>query len=225
VRGGPEIPGVDKGVIHEELSKVGLSPLDKGVDNLQSCFGGYCVNGNLNTQPLLRKVEKIVEELELNNLDIKISASGCPNSCGISHLSDIGFMGVVEPALNKKKCTGCDICTKACRVDAIKIENKLAVIDLEKCKNCDMCIKACPFDAIYEKREGIAVLVGGRGAYFMSDNKTGDPRIGEKLIDFIDEKRALQVTESILKLVKEKKKTVAEIIDEMGFESFKEAVL
>lgn len=228
VRGGPEIPGVEEGaieIIREELKEVGLSLLEKGVDNLQTCFGGYCVNGNLDTQPLLRKVEKIVKELGLNNLDIKISASGCPNSCGISHLSDIGFMGVVEPEVVEKKCTGCDICTKACRVGAIKIENKLAVIDLEKCRNCDICIKACPFDAIYEKRQGIAILVGGRGPGFLKDKKIGETRLGVKIIDFIDEKRALQITEKILVLVKEKNKTVAELIDEIGLENFKEAVL
>jgi dissimilatory sulfite reductase (desulfoviridin) alpha/beta subunit len=228
VRGGPEIPGIreeDFEEIRKELNKVDLSILDDGIDNLQTCFGGYCVNGNLNTQPLLCEVEKIVKKLGLNDLDIKISASGCPNSCGISHLSDIGFIGVVEPAVNKKKCTGCDICTKACRVDAIKIENKLAVIDLDKCKNCDMCIKACPFDALYEKRQGVGILVGGRGAYFMNDQKTGDTRIGEKLIDFITEEEALRITQRILELAKAKNKTVAELIDELGFENFKDFVL
>jgi dissimilatory sulfite reductase (desulfoviridin) alpha/beta subunit len=228
VRGGPEIPGIKEDSIEDirkELKKVGLSILDKGIDNLQSCFGGYCVNGNLNTQPLLQKIEEIVENLGFNNLDIKISASGCPNSCGISHLSDIGFIGVVEPEVIKKKCTGCDICTRACRVDAIKIENKLAVINLDKCKNCDMCIKACPFDALYEKRQGIGILVGGRGAYFMNDGRTGEPRIGQMLIDFITEEQALQITERILRFLKEENKTPAEIIDEIGLEKFKEAVL
>ena len=116
VRGGPEIPGIDPVLceeIRESLNEADLHILDSGIDNLQTCFGVYCTNGNLDTQPLLQKVEKLIQKLELNDLDIKISASGCPNSCGISHLSDIGFMGVVEPAVDKKKCTGCDICTKA----------------------------------------------------------------------------------------------------------------
>ncbi|MFH1684253.1 MAG: 4Fe-4S binding protein [Candidatus Margulisiibacteriota bacterium] len=228
VRGGPEIPGVNRDafkIASEELKGAGLSVLDNGIDNLQSCFGGYCANGNLDTQPFLRQVEKIVEKIGLNDLDIKISASGCPNSCGISHLSDIGYIGVVEPEVIKDKCTGCDICTKACRVNTIKIENKLAVIDLDKCKNCDMCIKACPFDALREKRQGVGILVGGRGAYFMDDQKTGSPRIGQMLIDFIDEKQALQITEKILLLVQAKGRNVAELIDELGLEKFKEAVL
>ena len=134
-------------------------------------------------------------------------------------------MGVVEPAVDKKKCTGCDICPKACRVDAIEIVDKLAVIDLEKCKNCDMCIKACPFDALYEARQGVAILVGGRGAYFMDDKKTGKPIIGQLLIDFITEKQALKIAERILVLVKAKNQNVAELIESLGLEKFKEAVL
>ena len=62
-------------------------------------------------------------------------------------------------------------------------------------------------------------------ASFLKDKKIGETRLGVKIIDFIDEKRALQITEKILMLVKEKDKTVAELIDEMGLESFKEAVL
>ena len=228
VRGAPEIPGIKKGAIGEikkELKAEDLELLESGIDNLQSCFGGYCTNGNLNTQPFLRKVEGIVRKIGLNDLNIKISASGCPNSCGITQLSDIGYMGVVEPEVDIEKCTGCDICVKACKVKAIKIENKKAVIDLNKCKNCDICIKSCPFDALIEKREGVAVYVGGKGPGFFSDEKTGDTRLGEKLIDFISEERALIITEKILGLVKKKNKTVSELIEETGIAKFKEEVL
>ena len=227
-RGAPEIPGVKEGNIEgirEELKKVGLNILNKGIDNLQTCFGGYCVNGIFDAQALLRKIEQTVERLGLNNLNIKISASGCPNSCGISHLSDIGFMGVVEPEVDEKKCNGCSICVKACRVNAIEMKNKLAVIDLGRCKNCGMCVKACPFDAIYEKRRGVAILVGGRGPHFMHDEQNGEPRLAEKIIDFFTEEHALQIAEKILKLLKEKNMNASNLIDEMGFEKFKRVIL
>jgi dissimilatory sulfite reductase (desulfoviridin) alpha/beta subunit len=70
-------------------------------------------------------------------------------------------------------------------VKAITLIQQSPEIDLKKCKNCDACIKACPFDAIYEKRRGIAILVGGRGPHFMHDRQTGETRLAEKLIDFI----------------------------------------
>lgn len=227
VRGAPEIPGIDGKdieIIRNELKEVGLSILDKGIDNLQTCFGGYCVNGIFDAQTLLRQTEKIIERLGSNNLGIKISASGCPNSCGISQLSDIGFIGVVEPEVDQKKCNGCSICVKACRVSAIEMKNKLAVIDLKKCKNCGMCIKTCPFDAIYENRKGISILVGGRGPHFMHDDQAGETRLAEKLIDFVTEVGTLQITEEILKLLKERNRTAADLIGEIGLEKFKEAI-
>lgn len=224
VRGGPEIPGIDKGaieVIREELKEVGLKVLDQGTDNLQSCFGSYCVNGNINAQHLLCEVEKVVEGLGLNNCNIKISASGCPNSCGISHLSDIGFIGVVEPSVDEKRCNGCSICVKACRASAIEVKDKLAVIDIKKCKNCGICIKTCPFDAICKKRQGVAFLVGGRGPHFMDDDQVGEPRLAKEVIDFITEEEAIQIAEKILKLLKDKYRNVADLIDDISFETLR----
>lgn len=228
VRGGPEIPGIGEGaveVIRKELKKVGLEILDRGIDNLQTCFGGYCANGIFDCQSLLRKVEKIVEGLRLNNLNIKISASGCPNSCGISHLSDIGFIGVVEPGVDEKRCNGCSICAKACRVNAVELKDKLVLIDLNKCKYCGLCIKACPFDAIYEKQKGISILVGGRGPHFMHDEQNWETRLGEMIIGFITEEDALKITEKILELLKEKNKNAADLIEEIGLERFKDVVV
>ncbi len=228
VRGAPEIPGIKAEaieVIKEKLREVGLDILDRGIDNLQTCFGGYCDNGIFDTQTLLHKIEKIVERLGVNNPNIKISASGCPNSCGISHLSDIGFVGVVEPEVDREKCNGCSVCLRACRTNAIEMENKLAVIDLKKCKNCGKCIKACPFDAIHEKRKGISILVGGQGPHFMYDDQRGETRLGEKMIDFVTEEQALKITEKILGLLKEKNRSAGNVIDEIGLEKFKNLVV
>lgn len=48
----------------------------------------------------------------------------------------------------KDKCTGCRLCIKACPFGAIKVENKLAVIDLDKCTLCGACVEVCKFSAI-----------------------------------------------------------------------------
>ena len=99
------------------------------------------------------------------------------------------------------------------------------MIDYDKCKNCDTCVKSCPFDAIKIRKEGILVLVGGRGAHFMDDKNSGETKLAQKLIDFIDEDRAVEITEKILLLVRAKGKTVSDIVDEIGFEKFKGAVI
>ncbi len=217
VRGDPEIPCVDKEnleSIREKLEKVNLQILEKGIDNIQTCFGEYCTNSACDTQSLLRKVEKKVEEIKIDNFNIKISGAGCPNSCGIAHLSDIGFLGIVEPEVDKEKCDGCGICEKVCnKRKAIKIENKLAVIDENKCAYCGECIRSCPFNAILEKRKGFSILVGGR--------EGEDTRLGQVIAEFLSEDEALKITEKILKILKEKNANVSTIIDEMEIEKFK----
>lgn len=46
-------------------------------------------------------------------------------------------------------CIACKLCEKACKFDAVHVENNLAKIDPEKCTNCGLCVKACPKDIIH----------------------------------------------------------------------------
>ena len=46
------------------------------------------------------------------------------------------------------KCKGCTLCAKACPFDALKIVDRLAIVDEGKCTNCNACIAKCKFDAI-----------------------------------------------------------------------------
>lgn len=47
-------------------------------------------------------------------------------------------------------CTGCTLCEKECKFEAITIENFLSYIDGDKCKLCRKCAPVCPTGAILE---------------------------------------------------------------------------
>ncbi len=220
VRGAPEIPCTDRRHledIRKELREVGMELLDRGIDNLQSCYGNYCTESNADPQSLLRKIERLVEKLGLDDLNIKISAGGCPNSCALAHLNDIGFYGVVEPEVDVALCNGCGLCVPVCKRKAIEIRNGVAVIDAERCKHCGQCIVICPFNALLEKRKGFAVLVGGK--------EGEDTRLGNLIAEFLSEEEALSVTERCLRVLQEKKTNAAAIVGEIGLEKFTDILI
>ncbi|MFQ5833867.1 MAG: 4Fe-4S binding protein [Candidatus Thorarchaeota archaeon] len=219
IRGSPEIPCVHRKRledIRKELQEVDMQILDRGIDNLQSCFGNYCTESVVDPQSLLRRIERRVEELGLDNLDLRVSAAGCPNSCGIAHLNDIGFHGVIEPEVNIDICSGCELCVAVCKRAAIRIEEDVAVIDKGECKHCGRCIAVCPSDAISEKRRGFAVLVGGR--------EGEDTRLGEVIAEFLSEEEAFGLADTCLRILQERNATAATTIDEIGVEKFREVL-
>jgi len=48
-------------------------------------------------------------------------------------------------------CIGCMKCQKVCPVEAIKVEDFLAVLDPDKCINCGLCASECPTGAILDR--------------------------------------------------------------------------
>lgn len=202
VRGTPEIPGVDKKdveAIKKELKAVDLEILNKGIiqengfDNLITCFGNYCINGIMDTQNLLRRIDGLFKDKNIKEF-LKISASGCPNNCGISPLSDIGFTGIIEQEIIKEKCNGCKLCEMVCKVKAIEMEDNIAQIDKNKCRYCGECGRVCPLDAIIEKRRGYLVYINGK------DLNVKETQLGKVIGEFFQEDEVMIISEKLLSI-------------------------
>lgn len=74
-----------------------------------------------------------------------------------------------------EKCVGCGACLKACAYEAIKIEDKLAAIDIDKCTLCGACVQACPFDAIVIRKKSSTAVDKSQysGIWVFAENTRG----------------------------------------------------
>jgi Fe-S-cluster-containing hydrogenase component 2 len=50
--------------------------------------------------------------------------------------------------VDKQRCTGCNVCAKACMCGAIKMVDKIAVVDQFSCMSCHDCVDVCDWNAI-----------------------------------------------------------------------------
>ncbi|WKY43029.1 RnfABCDGE type electron transport complex subunit B [Eubacteriaceae bacterium ES2] len=65
----------------------------------------------------------------------------------------------------KTACIGCGACVKACKFDAVKVENNCAIIDYDKCRQCYECVDKCPMNCISGDVE-----YGKTTAYIIDEN-------------------------------------------------------
>ncbi|MHC4177705.1 MAG: indolepyruvate ferredoxin oxidoreductase subunit alpha [Planctomycetota bacterium] len=50
--------------------------------------------------------------------------------------------------VDAETCTGCEACVDACPVEAISMQDDIAVVDADSCTDCESCVEVCPVEAI-----------------------------------------------------------------------------
>ena len=154
-----------------------------------ACSGcEYNPNGLADTQKMVRLVDEKYFGRDMPH-KFKISFSGCPIDCARTSENDLGFQGAVNPEWDEETCTGCRICSKACREGAIESDAQTGkpIYYPEKCLYCADCIRACPTDSWREKIKGWVVRVGGRhGRHPITGHKIAEFVSDEDVPIFID---------------------------------------
>ncbi|MCE5201219.1 MAG: Fe-S cluster domain-containing protein [Synergistaceae bacterium] len=96
-------------------------------------------------------VEVSTEEPKIAFLKCKGSPDKTVKNCVYVGVYDCREAAVVPgngPTSCKFSCMGLGTCVRVCPFSAIKIENGLAVVDVEKCVGCGACVGQCPRDVL-----------------------------------------------------------------------------
>ena len=230
VRQGIEIQGVpfaDIQAARDELEAAGLriGACGPRFRVVTACPGAeVCPNGLVDSAALgIAADDRFYgrpEGLELPH-KFKVTFAGCTSCCPKPQENDVGFHGQVEPELFEDECNGCGICEVTCKEGAIVMgDDELPIREEPKCIYCGDCVKSCPTDAWKVKRTGLAAFAGGRWGRH--------PELGQKLADFIEPERAMDIIASVLKFYKDEGKRGERLgvtINRVGLAELKRRVL
>ena len=87
----------------------------------------------------------------------------CGCCCGVlSHQNKLEepaqfFASNFYAKVNPEECIGCGTCEERCNMDAVHVEDAIAVVNLARCIGCGACVPTCTSEAIklYKKQEEI----------------------------------------------------------------------
>ena len=190
-----EIPFVkldDVEEVKEELAKGGCKPGVCGprVRTVTACQGNQiCPSGNIDTYDIAKKLDARYYARELPH-KFKFGVTGCQNNCLKAEENDVGIKGACVVSYDEPSCIMCGVCVKACRENAITIEDGRLTLDTSKCNYCGRCAKACPTDA-WKGTPGYIVSFGGLFGNHIYK--------GEQLVPIIRDKETLfRVTDAAI---------------------------
>lgn len=218
-----EIPWIKEELIplvKRKIAEAGLKTGGTGftVVGVAGCKGSICKYGLIDSQEIARKLDEKFLGMDLPG-KFKIGITACPNNCVKAPISDLGFMAQNEPRVEIDICKGCKICERTCKVKAIEIVDKKAVINYDKCLSCGQCIKTCPFKAMKLEKEGIVMYIGGKFGR--------DIRLGNRVIRYVNVDEIESLSEKVINYYKEsgeKGERLGKTIDRLGIDNIKRAL-
>ncbi len=224
-RQGIEIPWIGFGEIEaarRELAEAGLAlgPCGPRFRTVTACPGlPVCRLALADSQSFALEIDRKFGGLQLPH-KFKATVSACPNSCSKPLENELGFCAAVQPRLDPDACMGCGLCVDICRESALCMKDENPVLDMSRCILCGDCIQSCPTDAWKTERKGYSVFAGG----MMGRH----PRLGEKIVDYVDEKMSIRIIERCLDFYQQrgnKRERFGDLIHRVGIDEFKAAVL
>lgn len=190
------------------------------VRTVTACQGNaICPSGCINTSELAKELDDRYFARELPH-KFKFGITGCQNNCLKAEENDLGIKGGIKVNWKEDACIGCGVCVKACRTNAITMENGKITVDESKCNFCGRCCKSCPTDA-WEEIHGYIVSFGGLFGNHISK--------GEAIIPFIEDKeKLLKVCDAAIEFFAENANAGERFkftLDRVGHDKFREKTL
>lgn len=197
---GVEIPFIRLEDIDEVKAELAKGDCRTGVcgprvRTVTACQGSeICPSGNIDTYKIALELDKRYFARELTH-KFKFGVTGCQNNCLKAEENDVGIKGAQIVSWEKEDCIMCGVCEKACRENAIAINDGTITLDQAKCNNCGRCVKSCPTDA-WKGESGYLVSFGGTFGNHISEGKALLPvitseeqlyRVTDAAIQFFDD--------------------------------------
>lgn len=198
-----------------------------GARNVTACIGNvHCICGNVNTQDVAKKVEKLVFP---SNYHIKCNVSGCPNDCNKANMCDFGIIGIAKIDFHPERCIGCGKCVAVCKHGATRVlsgtPNGIPSKDACCCTGCGECVRFCPTGAwTRNPKKFYRVIIGGR-----TGRQT--PRAGKVFLNWASEEVVMGALANWQKFsawaldYKPMYLHGGHLIDRAGYMKFKEMIL
>ena len=223
-RQGVEIPFIKLDQIDEVKEELALGDVTPGVcgprvRTVTACQGQeICPSGCIDTYTLAKELDERYFGRELPH-KFKFGITGCQNNCLKAEENDLGVKGGIKVKWKEDACIQCGVCEKACRTNAISIEDGKIKVNDDLCNFCGRCSKSCPTDA-WEETHGYIVSFGG--LFGNSINK------GEAVIPFIDDyDKLLKVCDAAIGFFADHAKAGERFkftIDRIGKEKFEQVI-